>query len=502
MRVPTPDPIDAPPLVPQIRSQQTWRRRPNRLLETGVERPLKRARLTEENLRIFEKIGRGKEKGPKLEAPRSKKPSRSELNSSSFGTKSKSSTTTDPSFPRVAFENGILDPDHSTPHTNLGYHQDQLDRTRDTASPSESEYEDIAHRIRKAPNEITMVLVTSILFKGYGRGYSRVYNQAFSDFPKNVGFNDGLSAAQPDMVEGFEMTVFDPFPIRQELGGAAVPTAERDPPALPHLAGEWKGHGKDMILAENQAAYDSACMVHGRNAALSLLNRPDPTGHANVHTFTTDGTILNTFAHYSSEIQGKVKYHQIPTSSSLLISTYEDFKRSRRRLRNLQDEAKQNSEKLRDELKEKWLADHRSLRAPSETADSTGCDNCDFDEEDPTDQLLKEYKRSVSANNRDGASVQIPSANTVSTLPPTNWQETNQDDLSKQATDSALSSSLITPPQSSQSTSLPIKSSNDINISSMYSHGKTLRTKTRIADPAERLSRVNHSSSTLRKYIG
>jgi hypothetical protein len=35
----------------------------------------------------------------------------------------------------------------------------------------------------------------------YERGYHKSYNQAFSNFPKNVvGFNNDLSAAQPDKV--------------------------------------------------------------------------------------------------------------------------------------------------------------------------------------------------------------------------------------------------------------------------------------------------------------
>jgi hypothetical protein len=120
-----------------------------------------------------------------------------------------------------------------------------------------------------------------------------------------------------------------------------------------------------MILAQTQAAYDGACMVYGRNEARSFLESPDSAGHAFVSTFTTDGTALNTFAHYSSESQGQTKYHQYPTSSSFLISSYEDFKTSRRQLRNLQDDAKVTSEKLRDELNEKLSANRRSPVAPS-----------------------------------------------------------------------------------------------------------------------------------------
>ena len=189
---------------------------------------------------------------------------------------------------------------------------------------------------------------------------------------KNVGLNNGLSATQPDMVEGLEMMKFDPFPVRQELGGAALPAPGRDPLTLPHIAGEWKGPGKDMILAEAQAAYDGACMVYGRNNARSFLNRPDTAGHAYVHTFTTDGTTLNTFAHYSAESGGQVKYHQYPTSSSFLISSHQNFKKSRRRVRNLQADAKETSEKLRDELNEKWSANHRSPVAPSVPAETGG----------------------------------------------------------------------------------------------------------------------------------
>jgi tetratricopeptide (TPR) repeat protein len=65
---------------------------------------------------------------------------------------------------------------------------------------------------------------------------------------------------------------------------------------LSHLAGEYKGPGKDMMGAETQAAYDGACLVYRRNQARLYLGNPDPPGHAFVSTFTTDGTTLNTYA--------------------------------------------------------------------------------------------------------------------------------------------------------------------------------------------------------------
>ncbi len=283
-------------------------------------------------------------------------------------------STTDSSFPRLVFENGVLDPLNSAPPQNLGYLQDRLNRARDTESPTESEYQDFVYRTQEAPNEQTMILETSKLLKEYGRGYRRVYNQALNDFPKSVGFNTGLSAPQPDMIEGLDLREFKPFPVRQELGGAAVPTSENNATTLPHLAGKWKARGKDMIQAQTQAAYNGACMVYGRQKARLYLESPDPAGHAYVQTFTTDGTTLNTFVHYSSESQDQVKYHQYPTSSSFLISSYKDFKQSRQRLRNQQDDANEAAETLRDELNKKWLANHQShvsSSVPAETADPT-----------------------------------------------------------------------------------------------------------------------------------
>ncbi|KAM3067825.1 hypothetical protein ACMFMG_011309 [Clarireedia jacksonii] len=180
---------------PEIHNDQTRKRRFNTSIKTSAERPLKRARLTKKNLKTFEKLGGRKRNDPKPES------SQSQSNSSRSRAKSKFAATTestskkvsmtDTSFPRLAFGNGVLDPVHSTPNENLDFLQDQLDRIRGTSSPTESEYKNFASRIQKAPNETTVLLETSKLLKEYGRGYRRVYSQAFHSFPKDVGLNDG-----------------------------------------------------------------------------------------------------------------------------------------------------------------------------------------------------------------------------------------------------------------------------------------------------------------------
>ena len=119
--------------------------------------------------------------------------------------------------------------------------------------------------------------------------------------------------------------------------------------------------------------------------------------------------ILNTFAHFSSETGGEAKYHQYPTSSSLLISSYEDFKKSRRRLRNLGDLAKQSSEKLRDKLNEKWSANIISPPGiPAETVDFMGgYSHSDKGREVPTNRILAEH--ATTNQNK----TPIPAANVV-----------------------------------------------------------------------------------------
>jgi hypothetical protein len=190
---------------------------------------LKRARLTKANFGKLERMGKPAGKGPTELSQKSKL-----SNSETKSTRSKQPiSTTDSGFKEATFNNGILNHDSSKPPSNLKQLENQINQTRGSVSPSESEYRTFAHKIRTACNEQTVLLQTSRLLKEYSEPhsrYSKVYNHLFNAFPKSIGLNNGLSD--------------------------------------------------------------------------------------------------------SSESQGQVKYHQYPASSSLLTSGYEDFKRSRKQLRN------------------------------------------------------------------------------------------------------------------------------------------------------------------------
>ncbi|KAL2023486.1 hypothetical protein VTK56DRAFT_2482 [Thermocarpiscus australiensis] len=134
---------------------------------------------------------------------------------------------------------------------------------------------------------------------------------------------------------------------------------------LPHMAGEWKGRGKDMEEARLQSAFDGAALVYARNQALEYIGKPDPAGHAQVTTFTTDGTHLNFFSHYAapSGEDGAIQYHQYPIASTNVKASHEEFRKGWRQLRNAQDRARAQSYQLKDQLKAQWKANKSQLAA-------------------------------------------------------------------------------------------------------------------------------------------
>ncbi|KAI1740627.1 hypothetical protein F4680DRAFT_94078 [Xylaria scruposa] len=322
------------------------------------EHHLKRARLTRKNLAAFDRMA--KKKGTTKTSASA--PPESAIESSS---------TTTSGFAVQARKNGILNPLSSKAPENLEDIRRRYAQSRETASPTESVYEDYVNTVGGACNEATMVFeVGGQLLKKYSReGYQRAFNQAFTGFPKDVGFNNGLSAPQPDYVEGLRTEEYDPFPVDEHISGSVLYKDDPLSLTLPHLAGEWKGRGKDMEEARMQSAYDGAALVYARNQALSYLGKSDPPGHAEVTTFTTDGTNLNLFAHYAAPSEdGTLRYHQYPIKSTNLIDSHQGLKDGRRGLRNEQEQARKQSYILRDQLKEHWKQRRSGLYPIAEVA--------------------------------------------------------------------------------------------------------------------------------------
>ncbi|KAJ9155682.1 Heterokaryon incompatibility protein [Pleurostoma richardsiae] len=275
--------------------------------DTGHQ--LKRARLTRKNLARFDRMVK---KGMNKRSASASAPPASTADSSS----TKTVSTTSSGFAVRAHRNGILDPLSSKPPVNLAEIHEQHARSRATASPPEARFKRYARTVSKAGNEATMVHVA--------------FNRAFTAFPKNVGFNSGLSTPQPDFTEGLEMQEYDPFPVEEHVSGAVLYKDDPYSVTLPHLAGEWKG--------------------------------PD----GKVRTFTTDGTNINFYAHYAApeEEDGTLKYHQYQYASTNIKDTYQGHKDGRKGIRNQQDHARDQSYALKDQLKNHWKQRRRGGLQP------------------------------------------------------------------------------------------------------------------------------------------
>jgi hypothetical protein len=320
-------PATPPPLIRQIDSD-------------GNDEPAaKQTRLTRKNLALFNKMGKKKTSDPSDDSPTTK-----------------TTSTTSSGFAIKARNNGIREPAYSKPPANLQDIRRRQAESRATASPTESEYNGYVNKLGGAVNESTVVIQTSELLKKYPMGYGQAYNGAFTNLPGDIGFNNGLSAPRPDFIEGLEAEEYRPFPVDDNIPGAALYKDHTRSITLPQIAGEWKGPAGDMRIATMQSAYDGAAMVHARTQALAYMGKSDPPGHASITTFTTDGENLHQYAHYAtpSEDGKTLEYHQYPTSSISLTATYQGHKDGRRSLRNAQDYAKTQSEELRDQLKEYW----------------------------------------------------------------------------------------------------------------------------------------------------
>ncbi|KAK0630502.1 hypothetical protein B0T17DRAFT_589996 [Bombardia bombarda] len=355
-----------------------------------LQHHLKRARLTRENLALFNKMAKKKGNSKTLTSV----PLESTLKSSSTAM---TTSTTMSGFATQAQKNGILQPRCSKPP---------------------SEYKRYVNKVEGARNEATMVYeVGKKLLKEYDdTGYHRVFNQAFTAFPKDVGLNNALSAPQPDFVEGLELQEYRPFPVDEHVSGAAVYKDDPFSLVLPHVAGEWKARGKDMEEAKLQSSYDGAALVYARNQALSYIGEPDPPGHAEVTTFTTDGTNLNFYAHYAAQTEdGTLEYHQYQYASANVKDSHAGHKDGRRGLRNQQDHAREQSYSLRDQLKGHWKQ-HGSLhpivqRALQPTHDST-LDKTDAVQDESGYEVVEQpCQPTPAASNSASSSKSVPPVN-------------------------------------------------------------------------------------------
>lgn len=265
------------------------------------------APLTKKNLRLLETMTASKGPASVKSASKASQYPASTANTAKTGDSKKSLSTTDQGFEDVARRNGIP-PQRMTQISRLP-NQDEiearLNASRASASPTVSFYQAFSTVADEAGNEASTVnVLNGFVIKDTSKDlglikerYVTKWDQQWTDYPKDVGFNNGLSAPKPDYIEGYARPAFPPS--IDKIGGAATLVKGNSRfIALPHFALEAKAPGKDMHLAQVQAQYDGAAMVYGRNKALEYIQQPDPPQTAAVATLVADGENWDAFLHY------------------------------------------------------------------------------------------------------------------------------------------------------------------------------------------------------------
>lgn len=322
----------------------------------------------------------------------------------------KSIPTTDSKFETAFRANGGVSALRASevPPSNKQEVRAYISQDRGSASPTSSQHRKFLDSLEAAFNERDIEnLLQGRLFKDTNKtnslqdiDYRANVDKQWIAFPKNVGFNNGLSAPTPDLVEGYAQRTFPPS--IQQLGGSATLIHDHSASAyvgLPHFAAEFKDFGKNMREAEVQAGYDGAHMLYARNEALAHIEDKDPPLRASPMTVTSDGYSWRAYSHYAH--QGSetdtLKYYQVCEFPHILCTfkaclgsnetfnhalslileivqneiafgrtiDYDDFKHSYKTLRNVQDWARKESDDLRDRLRR-----HEDLRAKQASATS------------------------------------------------------------------------------------------------------------------------------------
>lgn len=235
---------------------------------------------------------------------------------------SKSISTTDAAFPARQRQNGGVNPLRSEyrPPKNVATINEFLDRSRSSASPTTSQHERFLEELDEAAAErdVEDILRSRVLQRPNQTPhleaikYRAKLDKQWIDFPKDVGFNNGLSAPKPDLTEGYIQSSFRPD-IGQ-LGGSA--TLIKNTPnfiAFPHFAAEFKDFGKSLQQGEVQAGYEGAAMLYARNNALAAIGEPGAPFHASPVTVAADGHSWTAYTHYAAEneINKNLEYYQV-----------------------------------------------------------------------------------------------------------------------------------------------------------------------------------------------
>jgi hypothetical protein len=169
-------------------------------------------------------------------------------------------TSSHPGFGQQLDRNGIVFArSRVKPPADIDELLEDLNRERDSESPSESEYRAYLEVVECSYNEDTMTRAFDSLAKvqrsraraaSHDRRYVTAYNIAWTEAATPV--QHGISNPKPDVMEALTTAAY-PTGALAQLSGALAPT--KHPPAMSAFVVHMKGPNGPMEEAEKQCAY-------------------------------------------------------------------------------------------------------------------------------------------------------------------------------------------------------------------------------------------------------
>jgi hypothetical protein len=348
--------------------QQTYthyacRQRPYKPVETSAERPPKRACLTEENLKAFEKMGGRKKSAGKKSTEQS----------------SSITTTTDKDFgPQLQRNNVVFNNINAHAPDDEDDIRELLNRTRESEPPDRLDYSEYLVATQGYKNEATIQhSAYPLLSKRTSRearisGYGQSANYAWSEVDNHL--TAGLSDAKPGMFESYRKTDYPPDAV-DALSSALAPTSYDV--AMPAFAVEVKGYDGSMQVAQLQCAYNGALMTEGARAVHTYTGKSDDDFYGKTQALTAayNGKIMKFYSHHAIQIPAsaqpasdRVDYHQYLLSGDAPRDSFENFQTAYKHTRNAQDIGYKWATERKDGL---WSYMNRGSPSPDVPTDSS-----------------------------------------------------------------------------------------------------------------------------------
>ncbi|KAJ2899275.1 hypothetical protein MKZ38_003325 [Zalerion maritima] len=233
-----------------------------------------------------------------------------------------------------------------------------LEPRHSDVAATKGEFEAYVKAVLSAPNNATLKMhFANHLLDLSSTICATVFGVKLRGYVKNGGkLSAGLPDPVPGMLQGILPADFESYVgenVRRAVGPAAAPG---DGITLAHVVGDWKEKDSEPSgILELRHMYHGAILVEGHESA-TRCSGVDQQSEPCVLGFTTDGQVLNMYAHFSVLVEDdetddfKKEYCAFKLKSVRITQSLAEFSMGRNMVRNLQKWGGHRSQNLRELL--------------------------------------------------------------------------------------------------------------------------------------------------------